>query len=150
TGQCPTTAAQCPDPLYFYSFATPKDPSTLKVLSNPVNSTRVTQGVYTGFEQTTGHPAPPPPAPNILGTGIAIGLAPSAAPLCSDLFGSGGCPATPIQPTFPLCANLPTKTTGNSVQLRPAVGAFFAMATSGETLLSAALGTASNSKCSLF
>jgi hypothetical protein len=144
TGQCSTTAARCPDPLYFYSFATPKDSTTNKVLSNPVNSTRVTQGVYTAFEQDTGHSNS-----TNLGTGTKIGLAPSAAPLCSDL--SGGCPAgTPISPTFPLCANLPTKNTGNSVPLRPAVGAYYAMATSGETLLSAALGTASNSTCSLF
>jgi hypothetical protein len=153
TGKCFTPppgspAALCPDPLYFYSFLTPKDPATKKVLSNPVNSPLVTQGVYTAFEQSTGYS--PPTGSTYLGTGISIGLAPSAAPLCSDLFTSGNCPATPIQPIFPLCANLPTKTTGNSIQLRPAVGAFYAMATSGETLLSAALGTASNSTCSLF
>jgi hypothetical protein len=147
-GQCSSTATQCPDPLYFYSFATPKDPTTNKVLSNPVNSPRVTQGVYTAFQSSTGQPAPSPPATNFLGTGIAIGLAPSAAPLCSDL--GVVCSSTPMANTFPICANLPTKNTANSVPLRPAVGAYYAMATSGETLLSAALGTESTSTCSLF
>jgi hypothetical protein len=141
TGQCPTTATQCPDPLYFYSFATAQSP----VLSNPINSTRVKQGVYTAFEQSTGHSNS-----TNLGTGIAIGLSPSAAPLCSDL-GVAACSSTTSKPaTFPLCANLPTKNSGNSVPLRPAVGAFYAMATSGETLLSAALGAESTSTCSLF
>jgi hypothetical protein len=141
TGQCPTTATQCPDPLYFYSFATAQSP----VLSNPINSTHVKQGVYTAFEQGTGHVNS-----TYLGTGMAIGLAPSAAPLCNDL-GAAACSSTTSKPaTFPLCANLPTKNSGNSVPLRPAVGAFYAMATSGETLLSAALGAESTSTCSLF
>ena len=139
TGQCPTTATQCPDPLYFYSSATPHTP----VLSNPVNSPLVTQGVYTAFQTDTGHPNS-----TNLGTGSDIGLAPSAAPLCSDL--GVVCTSTPMANTFPICANLPTKNTANSVPLRPAVGAYYAMATSGETLLSAALGTESNSTCSLF
>ena len=140
TGQCSTTATQCPDPLYFYSSATPHTP----VLSNPVNSSLPKQGVYTAFEQSTGYPNS-----TNLGSGTAIGLAPSAAPLCSDL--GVVCTSTPMAAnTFPICANLPTKNTANSVPLRPAVGAYFAMATSGETLLSAALGTESNSTCSLF
>jgi hypothetical protein len=140
TGQCPTTATQCPDPLYFYSYATNQHP----VLSNPVNSPKVNQGVYTAFQTSTGHSN----STNLGKTGIAIGLAPSAAPLCSDL--GIVCSSTPMANTFPICANLPTKNTGNSVPLRPAVGAYFAMATSGETLLSTALGTESTSTCSLF
>jgi hypothetical protein len=140
SGQCPTTATQCPDPLYYYSYATAQSPA----LSNPINSTHVKQGVYTAFEQSTGHSNS-----TYFGTG-AIGLAPSAAPLCSDL-AVAACSSTTSKPaTFPLCANLPAKNSGNSVPLRPAVGAFFAMATSGETLLSAALGTESTSTCSLF
>jgi hypothetical protein len=143
----PLLVTNATDPLYFYSFATPHTP----VLSNPVNSPLATQGVYTAFEFDTGNfpPPPPPPGSSILGTGIAIGLAPSAAPLCTDLFGSVGCPVTPVRPTFPLCANLPNNTNGMGAQRRPAVGAYYAMATSGETLLSAALGIASNSSCSL-
>ncbi len=132
--------------LYFYSFDAPKDPTTNKVLSNPVNSPLVTQGVYTAFESDTGHS--PPAGSTYLGTGIAIGLTPSAAPLCSDL--PGGCPSTPIPTTFPLCANLPVNTNGTGAQLRPAVGAYYAMATSGEMLLSAPLPAASTSTCSLF
>jgi hypothetical protein len=138
----PLLVTSATDPLYFYS-ANNKDPITHKVLSNPVNSPLVTQGVYTAFQTDTGHPNS-----TNLGTGSDIGLAPSAAPLCSDL--GVTCSSTSMPATFPICANLPTKTTGNSVQLRAAVGAFYAMATSGETLLSAALGAESTSTCSLF
>jgi len=138
----PLLVTSTSDPLYFYSDDN-KDPITGKVSSNPVNSPLVTQGVYTAFEDNTGFPADS----STLGLqGIAIGLAPSAAPLCSDL-GPGGCPPTPIPTTFPLCANLPVN---NDAKLRPAVGAYYAMATSGETLLSAGLGDASTSTCSLF
>jgi hypothetical protein len=139
----PLLVTSASDPLYFYSFVTPKDPATNKVLSNPVNSPLPTQGVYTAFQFNTGHSNS-----TNLGTGIAIGLAPSAAPLCSDL--GVTCSSTSMPATFPICANLPTKTTGNSVQLRAAVGGYYAMATSGETLLSAALGAESTSTCSLF
>jgi hypothetical protein len=136
----PLLVTQGTDPLYFYSAST-----TNPVLSNPVNSPLPKQGVYTAFESATGHSNS-----TDLGTGTAIGLAPSAAPLCSDL-GVAACSSTTAKPaTFPLCANLPTKNTANSVPLRPAVGAFYAMATSGETLLSAALGAESTSTCSLF
>ena len=134
----PLLVTSATDPLYFYSASTANP-----VLSNPVNSPLPKQGVYTAFQSNTGHFNS-----TDLGTGIAIGLAPSAAPLCSDL--GVTCSSTSMPATFPICANLPTKNTANSVPLRPAVGAFFAMATSGETLLSAALGSESTSTCSLF
>jgi hypothetical protein len=134
----PLLVTSASDPLYFYTSMS-KSP----VLSNPINSPLVKQGVYTAFQSNTGHSNS-----TNLGTGIAIGLAPSAAPLCKDL--GVVCSSTPMANTFPICANLPTKNTANSVPLRPAVGAYFAMATSGETLLSAALGTESTSTCSLF
>lgn len=140
----PLLVTNATDPLYFYgvNHNSPK--------SSAINSPQAPLGVYTAFQNDT---APiQPPTGTILGPGIAIGLAPSAAPLCSDL--SVACPvfppAPPIQVNFPLCANLPTKTTSNSPQLQPSVGAFFAMATSGETLLSAALGSASTSTCPAF
>lgn len=131
--------------LYFWS-ADHKDPIiTTKVSSNPVNSPLVTQGVYTAFEVETGHSVP---ANSYLGTGTAVGLAPSAAPLCSDL--GVTCSSKPMPATFPLCANLPVNTNGTGAQLRPAVGAYYAMATSGEMLLAAPIPAASTSTCSLF
>jgi hypothetical protein len=62
------------------------------------------------------------------GPGRRIGLAPSAGPL------------VPTQTNiFALCASLPVNTNGTGAQLRPAVGAYYAVETSGEMLLSAAL-----------
>jgi len=147
----PLLVTKTTDSLYFYSDTT-LGTTLAPVLSNPVNSPLPKQGVYTAFESDTGFspPAAPPGSPPVLRTGIAIGLAPSAAPLCSDLPGGCPIPGKPTPTTFPLCANLPNNTNGTGAQLRPAVGAYYAMATSGETLLSAALGAASNSTCSLF
>jgi hypothetical protein len=69
------------------------------------------------------------PATGVLGTlGKYIGVAPSAGPLCT----STGCPS----PTFSLCANLPGGH-GNGSHPIPAVAAFYAIATDGETYLSA-------------
>lgn len=80
-----------------------------------------------------------------------IGLAPTAAPLCTTLYpgypsNAAKCP--PDTNAFPvvyggaslqgapvaLCASLPVN---NDTKLRPAVGAYYAIATSGEMLLSA-------------
>jgi hypothetical protein len=66
--------------------------------------------------------------------GAHIGLAPTAGPL-------GSPPATGA-PTYALCASLPVNTNGTGAQLRPAVGAFYAIATSGETFLTAPLPAA--------
>jgi hypothetical protein len=131
----------CPDKLYFYSFDTPH-PAGTPTLTNPVNSPVTAtagtvqvpagQGIYTAFEFEDGYPA----GSSILGTGTAIGLAPSAGPLAPS-------------PTFALCANLSIGNS-NGAQLRPAVGAYYAMATSGEMLLAAPLGSASSSTCPSF
>ena len=73
--------------------------------------------------------------------GLNIGLAPTAGPL--------GSPPLSGSSTFALCATLPVNTNGTGAQLRPAVGAYYAMATSGEMLLSAPLQAtgASSSAC---
>jgi hypothetical protein len=129
TTACSTTA--CLDPLYFYSFNNSGVP-------NPVNSplaieiagTEQTagQGVYTAFEQEVGYAA----GSSVLGTGLKIGLAPNAGSLAGpgQLF------------KLALCASLPVNTNGTGAQLRPAVGAFYAMATSGEILLGVPLASA--------
>ena len=67
---------------------------------------------------------PPPPA--------KIGLAPSAL-----------APASNTGPIFQLCAALPD----NSTKLKPAVGAYYAIATDGSMLLSAAFPSSSSSTC---
>jgi len=73
------------------------------------------------------------PAAGVLGAlGKYIGVAPSAGPLSGPLCTSTDCPA----PTFSLCANLPVGH-GNGPHPVPAVAAFYAIATDGETYLSA-------------
>jgi hypothetical protein len=68
------------------------------------------------------------PTPGILGSsGKYIGVAPSAGPLCA----ADTCPPA----TYALCANLPGN--HNRHPPVPAVAAFYAIATDGETLLSA-------------
>jgi hypothetical protein len=75
------------------------------------------------------------PAAGVLGAlGKYIGVAPSAGPLCP----STGCPVCTSTdcpaPIFSLCANLPG---GHGPSPVPAVAAFYAIATDGETYLSA-------------
>jgi len=77
------------------------------------------------------------PAAGVLGAlGKYIGVAPSAGPLCPPT----GCPVCPPTgcpaPTFSLCANLPGGH-GHGPSPVPAVAAFYAIATDGETYLSA-------------
>jgi hypothetical protein len=116
------------DPAYFYSLLhQPQE--------NPVNT-----GVFTAFVFND--------ANGKLGQGASIGLAPTAAPLCSTLFPNfnGACPSpAPSQIPFALCATLPDNTNGTGAKLRPAVGTYYAIATSGETLVSAPLASASTS-----
>jgi hypothetical protein len=112
------------DPLYFYS-------RNNKGKGNPINT-----GVATPFEfNDPGYPPPtmpPTPLPSVFPAGaVAIGLAPSAGPLALPASGT---------PNYALCADLPSN--GNGLSLRPAVGAYYAMATSGEMLLSAPLPSA--------
>jgi hypothetical protein len=106
------------DPAYFYSLHNPGK-------TNPVN-----MGVFTAFVfDDLGSP---------LSQGMSIGLAPSAGPL--------GPPPTSGSATFALCANLPGGN-GNGQAPVPSVGAYYAIATSGETLLSAPLPSVSTSFC---
>jgi hypothetical protein len=67
-----------------------------------------------------------------------IGIAPTAAPLG---------PATAGSATFALCASLPDNSNGPGAHILPAVGAYYAIVTNGETLLSAPLGASSSSVC---
>jgi hypothetical protein len=106
------------DPPYFY-FANTGNPG-------PVNL-----GIYTAFLFDD--------ANQILPNGASIGLAPSAGPL-------GPPPAAGVSSTFALCANLPVGN-GNGQAPVPAVGAYYAIATDGETLLSAPLPGFSTSTC---
>jgi hypothetical protein len=66
--------------------------------------------------------------------GQYIGVAPSAGPVCG---GDVTCPATNAKPPhYALCANLPAGN-GNGQAPIPAVAGFYAIATDGETYLSA-------------
>ena len=134
TGRCfNAPGAGCPstppspdtDPAYFY---TARESTASTNVPNPVNT-----AVFTAFfssDHTNGS--------------LDIGLAPTAGPL-------GPRPAPGVLSPFALCASLPATTNG-PVQLRAAVGAYYAMATSGEMLLSAPLpppSPASSSFCPL-
>lgn len=85
-----------------------------------------------------------PSAGAVLPTGASIGIGPTAGPLGAppSCTGSGCIPPTS---TLALCASLPPN--GNGQALVPAVGAYYAIATDGETLLSAALPASSTSVC---
>jgi hypothetical protein len=115
--QIPLIVTRLTDPLYF---------------SNPISNVAFNfTGDETGF-------TPLPANPPILGAnGNSIGIGPVAVPLCT----TATCPPmtvppTPPQaPTFALCANLP----GLLALPVPAVAAYYAISTAGETLISAAL-----------
>lgn len=112
------------DPAYFYSL--------LNGVENPVNT-----GVYTAF--TFDDLGGMPTQSGILPMGASIGLAPSAGPF-------GPPPATGASAPFALCANLPVGNANGQAPI-PSVGAYYAMATSGEMFLSAPLPSVSNSVC---
>jgi hypothetical protein len=99
------------DPAYFYT--------AIKSMGTPVPNP-VNMGVFTAFQK------------DHTNNGLNIGLAPTAGPL-------GSPPASSSSSTFALCATLPYTTNGPNAQLRPAVGAYYAMATSGEMFLSVPL-----------
>jgi hypothetical protein len=122
------------DPAYFYTLLT-------RGKANPVNT-----GVFTAFVfDDLGYPSltiPPTPLPSIFPTGaVQIGLAPTAAPLGPPPNMGGLSP-----PPFALCANLPGGN-GNGQTPVPSVGAYYAIATSGEMFLSAPLPSVSTSAC---
>jgi hypothetical protein len=133
------------DPAYFYSFVN-TDPVT-GAPAGPINIGLFT--AFTFFDDVFGTPASANP-PILGANGIAIGIAPTAGPLCTAIT----CPKPPPDPPpppppgsihFALCANLP-RNNGNA-PLVPSVGAYYAIATDGEALLSAALPGVSTSVC---
>jgi hypothetical protein len=123
------------DPLYVPPNVSPPVPS------NPIGnvpSPFTTQGVI---------PPPLTPPPNLGANGKSIGIGPAAVPLCTAIT----CPPPPQLPTpgsitYALCANLPGGN-GNGQAPVPAVAAYYAISTAGETLLSAALPTVSRDAC---
>jgi hypothetical protein len=113
------------DPPYFY-FAITGKPGNGSTQPPFVSGNLAT---FTAFG-TAGDDLGATPPSGILPAGaFSIGLAPGAAPF-SPPTGSA---------TFALCASLPDNSNGPAALLRPAVGAFYAIATDGETLLSAPL-----------
>ena len=133
TGAGPTPPGPNTDPAYFFSLHNPGPPAE----ANPINT-----GVFTAFVfDDPGHTFS---NSSILGPrGQSIGLAPSAPPFCTTITCPAGSPPPPPPSgsiTFALCASLPSSS--GTLTLRPAVGAYYATATSGETLLSAPLPSA--------
>jgi hypothetical protein len=127
TGACSPATPGCPrqpppppntDPAYFYALHT-GNPGQLNL------------GIYTAF--LFDDLGATPTKSGILPSGATIGIAPTAGPLG---------PATTGSATFALCANLPGGN-GNGQAPVPAVAAYYAIATSGETLLSRALSSTS-------
>jgi hypothetical protein len=117
------------DPPYFYSAITgkPGNVSTAPLTGN--------FSIYTAF----GAAFPPDDLGATLPTGVlpapahSIGLAPSSG--------------SPSSFTFALCATLPDNSNGPAAHLRPAVGAYYAIATDGETLIGAPLAPVVASVC---
>jgi hypothetical protein len=145
TGQFPTkyspfTAPLNTDPPYFYSNITTQ-PGNVSAGDSTAPPLTGNFSIYTAFgfgpEDVLGAPLPsgilPAPA-------YSIGLAPTAGPLCTvpNSGGTATCPASTnfTTPTFALCANLPVGN-GNGQAPVPAVAAFYAIATDGETWLGA-------------
>jgi hypothetical protein len=132
--QVPLLVTFATDPPYFYFAAFGSN--------GPINLS-IPSAFFlnvTGFTPNAGTLGP---------NGMYIGVAPSAAPLCT---GSGGtCPTTPPPPAppppgvFSLCASLPRY--AYSRRLVPSVAAYYVIATDGETLLSAPLPAVSTSSC---
>jgi hypothetical protein len=117
----PLVVTMATDPLYFF---------------NPISNLEPVGFSFTADE--TGFT----PQAAILG-GNSIGIGPAAVPLCTGL----PCPPpTPPAPVSALCANLPAGN-GNGQAPVPSVAAYYAITTVGETLLSAAVPSASTSAC---
>ena len=107
------------------------DPAYFFTLNNGIGNL-INIGVFTAFTQNiVGWPCPSITDQASCPIGASVGLAPSAAPLTQ-----------PSPPTYALCADLPDNTNGPGAKLRPAVAAYYAMATSAEMLLSAPLPSA--------
>jgi hypothetical protein len=127
--QVPLIVTMATDPPYFY-FAQ-------NGAGGPINSS-IPSAFFTddtGFAPTAGTLGP---------DGKYIGIAPTAAPLCTAVT----CPTPPTVPPpggFALCASLPRH--GYGQRLVPSVAADYVIAVDGETLLSAPLPAASTSVC---
>jgi hypothetical protein len=158
TGACVNPAAVCKtigtqtqpsfntDPAYFFflQFGFP----------GPINS-----AIFTAFgsDDLGAIPTQPGILPSGPPAAFSVGLAPSAAPLCpADVTSNNvNCPSTI---PFALCASLldngsgqngNAQGNGSTPLLRPAVGAYYAVVTNGEVLLSAPLPSVSVSSCRL-
>jgi hypothetical protein len=159
TGRFPTTtnapfsAPLHTDPPYFYSAIT-GNPGNVSAAAYLAGKGPLTGNfsVYTAFGE-----GPEDVLGAILPSGIlpapaySIGLAPTATPFCT----STTCPLPPGTPplsplTFSLCATLPDNSNGPGAtvaKLRSAVGAYYAIATDGETYLGAPLAPTIPSVC---
>jgi len=127
--QVPLLVTFATDPPYFYFAASSGFNGPINLSIPSAFSSNVT-----GFTPNAGTLGP---------NGMYIGVAPSAAPLCT---GPGGTCSTPPPPgVFSLCASLPRNGWGQ--RLIPSVGAYYAIATDGEALLSAPLPAVATSSC---
>jgi hypothetical protein len=117
--QVPLVVTFANDPVHF-SFSSPQS----SIIGAP-----------SFFSEDLGFP------PAFLG-GSVVGVATYPAPVCP---GGGACPAptSTFQSNFGFCASLPANN-GNGTGLDPAVAAFLDIATDGEVLASAPLGTSTS------
>jgi hypothetical protein len=117
--QVPLIVTNATDPLYFF---------------NPISN------VDFSFKTDEIGFTPAAANPPILGAnGGSIGIGPAAVPL-------GLPPAAGVAAAYALCANLPSGN-GTGRPPIPAVAAYYAISTAGETLTSAAVPSASTSAC---
>jgi hypothetical protein len=123
----PFTAPLNTDPAYFYS--------AISGITGPRNL-----GTYTAFGDAGDDLGYMSPVGILPATAFSIGLAPTAAPFCTTTTCPSGNPPPPPPPgsvPFALCASLPDNSNGPAAHLRPAVGAYYAIAADGEMFLSA-------------
>jgi len=119
------------DPAYFYFQITGQAGNGSEVAPFPPPSTgNLGLDTVFGFDEIN----------PVLPAGASIGLAPTAAPFCTAVTCPLGNPPPPpplLSVPFALCASLPDNSNGPAARLRPAVGAYYAIATDGETLVGA-------------
>jgi hypothetical protein len=136
TGACVVDPLQCvpgqpqanTDPPYFYFFR--------NNAPGPINS-----ATFSAFGDNGDDLGAKPTMSGILpATAYSIGLAPTATPFCTPATCLPGNPPPAPPPgsiPYALCASLPDNSNGPAAHLRPAVGAYYAIATDGEMYLSA-------------
>jgi hypothetical protein len=135
------------DPPYFYFAITGQPGNVLPPPAPPPGELGPNLGTWTAFgangQDVLGFTPPTTKPPILSKTAYSIGLAPSAGPLgtptCTLETPSGQTPFYSCNNnaamTYALCASLPTN--ANGLPPRPAVATYYALATSGETWLSA-------------